>query len=60
MNQTSVNHLIRAVRQVSGMLQLIDAEKDNPSTTLGELQQRFAFQFGVHPATKDFAFYNQH
>lgn len=60
MDQASVNHLICAVRQVNGMLQLLDAEKNNPSITLGELQQRFASQFGIHPATKDFAFYNQH
>lgn len=60
MNQASVNHLICAVRQVNGMLQLLDAEKDNPSITLGELQQRFASQFGVHPTAESFAFYNQH
>ena len=42
------------------MLQLLDAEKNNPSITLGELQQRFNSQFNVHPKTKDFAFYNQH
>jgi hypothetical protein len=60
MDQTSVNRLICAVRQTNGMLQLLDAEKNNPSITLGELQQRFAAQYGIHPATKDFAFYNQH
>jgi hypothetical protein len=60
MNQSLVNNLICAVRQVNGMLQLLDAEKDNPSITLGELQQQFASQFGIHPSTKDFAFYNQH
>ena len=60
MDQTSVNHLICAVRQTNGMLQLLDAEKNNPSITLGELQQQFAAQYGIHPATKDFAFYNQH
>lgn len=60
MDQPSVNHLICAVRQVNGMFQLLDAEKNNPSITLGELQHQFASQFGVHPATKDFAFYNQH
>ena len=60
MDQVSVNHLICAVRQTNGMLQLLDAEKENPAITLGELQQRFASQFGIDPATKDFAFYNQH
>jgi HEPN family protein len=60
MNQASVNHLICAVRQVNGMLQLLDAEKDNPSITLGELQQRFASQFGIHPTAESFYFYNQH
>ena len=60
MNQASVNHLICAVRQVNGMLQILDAEKDNPSITLGELQQQFASQFDIHPTAKDFAFYNQH
>jgi len=60
MNQASVNHLICAVRQVNGMLQLLDAEKNNPSITLGELQQQFAEQFGIHPAAEVFAFYNQH
>lgn len=60
MDQTSVNHLICAVRQVNGMLQLLDAAKKTPSITLGELQQQFESQFGIHPATDDFAFYNQH
>ena len=60
MNQASVNHLICAVRQVNGMLQILDAEKDNPSITLGELQQRFASQFLIHPTAENFAFYNQH
>lgn len=60
MDQASVNCLISAVRQTNGMLQLLDAEKENPSITLGELQQRFIFQFGIDPATKGFAFYNQH
>jgi hypothetical protein len=60
MNQASVNHLICAVRQVNGMLQILDAEKDNPSITLGELQQRFASQFCIHPTAENFAFYNQH
>ncbi|PIQ34257.1 MAG: hypothetical protein COS35_01870 [Zetaproteobacteria bacterium CG02_land_8_20_14_3_00_50_9] len=41
------------------MLQILDAEKSNPSITLGELQQRFESQFKVHPANQDFAFYNQ-
>jgi hypothetical protein len=41
------------------MLQLLDAEKNNPSITLGELHSRFATQYGIHPAEKDFAFYNQ-
>lgn len=60
MDQVSVNHLICAVRQTNGMLQLLDAEKENPEITLGELQQRFTSQFGIDPATKDYAFYNQH
>lgn len=60
MKQTSVNCLICAVRQTNGMLQILDAEKDNPSITLGELQERFASQFGIDQATRDFAFYNQH
>lgn len=60
MDQTSVNHLICAVRQVNGMLQILDSEKDNPSITLGELQQRFASQFGIHPTVENFGFYNQH
>jgi hypothetical protein len=41
------------------MLQLLDAEKSNPSTSLGELQSRFASQYGVHPREKEFAFYSQ-
>jgi hypothetical protein len=45
---------------VNGMLQLLNAAKNNPTITLGELQQQFASQFGIHPATEDFAFYNQH
>jgi len=60
MDQVSVNRLICAVRQTNGMLQLLDAEKDNPSITLGELQQRFASQFSVQPTSEHFAFYNQH
>ena len=60
MNQNSVNHLICAIRQTNGMLQLLDAEKENPSITLGEIQQKFASEFGVDPSIKDFAFYNQH
>ena len=60
MNHTSVNQLICAVRQVNGMLQILDAEKDNPSITLGELQKTFEMQFGIHPTAKDFAFYSQH
>ena len=59
MSKESVNQLICGVRQVNGMLQLLDAEKQNRSITLGELQDRFATQYGVHPADKDFAFYNQ-
>lgn len=60
MDQALVNQLICGVRQVNGMLQLLDAEKGNPSITLGELQQRFASQFGINPTTNEFAFYNQH
>lgn len=59
MDQTSVNHLICGVRQVNGMLQILDTHKNNPSITLGELQQRFESQFKVHPARLDFSFYNQ-
>ena len=60
MNQDSVKQLITAVRQTNGMLQLLDAEKENPSITLGELQQKFASQFSINPSSKNFAFYNQH
>lgn len=60
MDQTSVIQLICAVRQTNGMLQILDAEKGNPGITLGEIQQRFASQFSINPATIDFAFYNQH
>lgn len=60
MNQASVDQLICAVRQTNGMLQLLDAEKANSSITLGELQQKFAFQYGVDPAAQSFAFYNQY
>lgn len=59
MDQAAVNHLICGVRQINGMLQILDAEKNNPSITLGELQQQFESQFKVHPAHRDFAFYNQ-
>jgi HEPN pEK499 p136 len=60
MNQISVVPFITAVRQTNGMLQLLDAEKNNPSITLGELQQKFVSQFSVHPSNEDFAFYNQY
>ena len=59
MDQNSVNRLICAVRQTNGMLQILDAEKENPSITLGQIQKRFSAQFGIDPSTKDFAFYNQ-
>jgi hypothetical protein len=59
MNPKSVNHLICGVRQVNGMLQILDAEKNNPSITLGEIHELFESKYGVHPAHQDFAFYNQ-
>ena len=60
MDQNSVNSLICRVRQTNGLLQLIDAHKNNPSITLGEIQQKFKDQYGISPADNDFAFYNQH
>ncbi|MBI1867154.1 MAG: hypothetical protein HYS06_02460 [Methylocystis sp.] len=60
MDQASVNRLICAVRQTNGMLQILDAEKENASITLGELQGKFHSQYGIDPSAKDFAFYNQH
>ena len=59
MDQGSINQLICGVRQVNGMLQILDAEKNNPSITLGELQQQFESKFNIHPALQGFAFYNQ-
>jgi hypothetical protein len=59
MDQKSVNHLICGVRQVNGMLQILDAEKNNPSITLGELHEQFESKFKIHPAHPDYAFYNQ-
>jgi HEPN pEK499 p136 len=60
MNEEEVNRLICGVRQVNGMLQLLDEEKNNPSITLRQIQDQFASQYGIHPSEKDFAFYNQH
>ncbi|MGH6813493.1 MAG: HEPN family nuclease [Methylocella sp.] len=42
------------------MLQILDAEKNNPSITLWELQEKFAAQFGISPTADGFYFYNQH
>jgi len=42
------------------MLQILDAEKNNPSITLRELQKKFAAQFGISPTADGFYFYNQH
>jgi hypothetical protein len=42
------------------MLQILDAEKTNPSTTLGEIQKKFADQFGISPADAGFYFFNQY
>lgn len=60
MNQANVTSLIISVRQVNGMLQLLDAEKNNPSITLGEIHEKFERQYKLHPASKEFFFYNQH
>jgi hypothetical protein len=60
MDQTSVNGLICSIRHVNGMLQILDAEKNNPSITLRELQKKFAAQFGISPTADGFYFYNQH
>lgn len=51
--------LICTIRHVNGMLQLLDAEKRNPSITLGELQQRFANQYRIDPSGDEYFFYNQ-
>lgn len=60
MDQDSVIRMVAMVRMTNAMLQVLDAEKTNPSFTLGELHQRIASQFGIDPSKKDFAFYNQH
>jgi hypothetical protein len=59
MQEDTVKHLIVSVRQTNGMLQLLDAEKNNPSITLGELHKRFQQMYSIHPSNEHFFFYNQ-
>ena len=60
MKENTIKNLIVSVRQTNGMLQLLDAEKNNPSITLGELQKRFHQMYSIHPGNGNFFFYNQH
>jgi hypothetical protein len=55
-----VSRLICGVRQINGMLQILDAEKNNPSITLGEIHELFKSKYGIDPADKLFAFCNQY
>lgn len=60
MNQDEVTNLFVRVRQINGMLQLLDAEKHNPLITLGELHEKFESQYKTNPASEEFNFYNQY
>ena len=60
MEQEDVKAMICRVRQVNGMLQILDAEKNNCSITLGEIHDKFMSKYGENPASAEFAFYNQH
>lgn len=54
------NSLITQGRQISGLLQIIDAEKNNPNITLKEILGIFASQYAFNPCENSFAFYNQY
>ena len=53
------NSLICQGRQIDGLLQLIDAKKNNPNITLKEVLDTFSESYGFDPRENDFAFYNQ-
>ncbi len=60
MNPGPVDRLICGVRQINGMLQILDEEKNNPSITLGEIHELFKSKFRIDPADQRFAFCNQY
>jgi hypothetical protein len=59
MNQDTANKLICAVRWGQGMLQILDEHKDQPATTIGDLQKIFESRFTVSPSQPWFYFNNQ-
>jgi hypothetical protein len=60
MRENAIKHLFTFVKHTNGMLQLLDAEKNNPSITLGELHKKFQQLYKINPSNRDFFFYNQH
>jgi hypothetical protein len=59
MKQNDVVGIITSIRQANGILAILDQEKNNPKTTLGEVFEKFQKDFGCHPSQDGFAFFNQ-